>query len=382
MATGTAAPGQAPAQDGKAGKQVVLGPFRGGTQGTVKATGYTQSGTLTAATQPLPTYQIAPTNILRYISIEVKITAAGNAAAVALQPDAPMNFFQTINFADAGGTSIVGSFDGYSLNTAMKYFGFFINGDARQNAVFSVTTGAVGAGGSATIVYRIPVEAVARTGLGALQNQSTQSPLTLDLTVNTLAALYSVTPTNPPTFSITVRLGGYWNGNNGAYSPTPKAFGSTQYVNRASYLALNGAVQFQLSNVGLGNPVRNIAFLNYATGGARAGAGTWPDPIQVTYKGNNLRQSSLLHWQWDMSEEYELSGAIDTGNGLDTGVFVQNFTKDFGLTPGAELGLGYLGTDVGDEIQLIGTWGASSTLFELINFVSPNGAPASVQGLV
>lgn len=380
MTTQTA-PGQAPAQGGQAGKAPVLGPFRGGTQPTVKATGYNQSGTLSAATQPLPTYQIAPTNILRYISIEVKIVAAGNAATVAFTADGPLNFFQTLNFADAGGTSIVGSFDSYALNTAMKYFGFYGNGDARQNAVYSVTTGAVGAGGSATIVYRIPVEAVARTGLGALQNQSTQSPLTLDLTVNTLAAIYSTAPTTAPTYSITVRLGGYWNGNNGAYSPTPKAMGSTQYVNRASYLGLNGAVQFQLANVGLGNPVRAIAFLNYATGGARAGSGTWPDPVQVTFKGNNLRQSSLLHWQWEMAEDYELNGTIDTGTGLDTGVFVQNFIKDFGLAPGAELGLGYLGTDVGDEIQLIGTWGASSTLYELINFVSPNGAPASVQGL-
>jgi hypothetical protein len=182
--------------------------------------------------------------------------------------------------------------------------------------------------------------------------------------------------------AVTLRLGGYWDGNNGAYSPTPKAFGSTQYINRASIPALNGAAQFQLPNVGLGNPIRNIAFLNYLTGGARAGSGTFPDPFEIDFKGNRLRQSSILQWQYDMSEDYELSGAIDTANGLDTGVFVQSFTKDFTTNPGAELGLGYLSTAVGDELQVIGTWGAGSTLYELVNFIAVNGAPSAVQGMV
>src|SRR5215469_3205869 len=378
MTTMTAPAGQA----GKPGQPAPLGPFRGGTQPTVIATGYTQTVTLSAATQALPTYQIKPTNLLRCIYIEVKATAAGNAATVAFQADAPLNVFSSLNFADAGGTPVVGPFDSYALNAAMKYFGYFLNGDARQNAVFSATTGSGASGGSFTVVFRIPVEAVARTGLGALQNQSTNSPLTLDLTVNTSAAIYSTAPTAAPTIVTTLRLGGYWDGNNGAYSPTPKAFGSTQYVNRASIPALNGASQFQLPNVGLGNPVRNIAFLNYATGGARAGSGTFPDPFEIDFKGNRLRQSSILQWQYDMSEDWELSGAIDTGNGLDTGVFVQNFTKDFGTNPGAELGLGYLSTAVGDELQVIGTWGASSTLYELVNFVAVNGAPSAVQGMV
>ena len=118
---------------------------------------------------------------------------------------------------------------------AMKYFGYTGNGDPRQNAVYSVTTGSGATAGSFNVVFRIPVEAVARTGVGALQNQTTQSPLTLSATVNKLASIYSTAPTAAPAVTVKYKLGGYWNGSNPAYSPTPKAFGSTQYINRSSH---------------------------------------------------------------------------------------------------------------------------------------------------
>ena len=61
----------APAAQGKNGQAPVLGPFRGGTQPTVRQTGFSQSVTLNTGTQDLPDYEIAPTNILRCIYIEV-----------------------------------------------------------------------------------------------------------------------------------------------------------------------------------------------------------------------------------------------------------------------------------------------------------------------
>jgi len=82
-----------------------------------------------------------------------------------------------------------------------------------------------------------------------------------------------------------------------------------------------------------------------------------------------------------MAEYWDLSGSIDTGSGLDTGVYVLPFTRDFGMMPGAELGLGYLNTNVGDEIEVIGSWGASSTLYEVVNFISVNGAVSAIQGV-
>ena len=364
-----AKPGQQPAP---------VGPFRGGTQPTVLATGYVQSKALTTATQDLPQWQIPPNNIMRCIYLECVSVAAGNSATVAFNGDAPENLFSTVNFADAGGTSIVGSFDSYTLAVVQKYGGYAANSDPRNNAVYSATTGSGATGGSFTIVFRIPVEVVSRTGIGSLQNQSTNSPLTLSLTLNSSTNIFSTAPTALPTVTVTARLGGYWKGSNAAAAQTPNAFGTTSYWNRTSIQALNGASQFQLPNLGLGNPLRNLMFLNYATGGARSDT-AFPASIEIDFRGNKLLQVDQTTWKFLMSEAYGFTGTIDTANGLDTGVYAIPFNLDFALEPGAELGNGYLMTNVGDAIQVIGSWGASSTLYELVNFLAVKGAPSSVQ---
>ncbi len=367
----------APAKPGQ--QQAPLGPFRSGTQPTVLATGYVQSKQIATATQDLPQWQIPPNNIMRCIYLEVACAASGNAATVAFQGDAPLNVFSTVNFADAGGTSIVGSFDSYTLGIVQKWGGYANNSDPRANAQYSVTSGSGATGGSFTEVFRIPVEVVARTGIGSLQNQSTNSPLTLSLTLNTSAAIYSTAPTTLPTVTVTARLGGYWKGSNAAAAQAPNAFGTTSYWNRTSIQALNGASQFQLPNLGLGNPLRNLVFLNYATGGARSDA-DFPTSIEIDFRGNKLLQVDQVLWKYLMSEAYSFTNATqDAALGLDTGVFVLPFDTDFGLEPGAELGNGYLSTNVGDAIQLIGSWNASSTLYELVNFLAVKGAPSSIQ---
>lgn len=377
-AVATAPAGQAQASNSKT---PVLGPFRGGTQPTVRQTGFSNTITLATGTTDLPDYEVAPTNILRCIYIEVIGTAAGNSATVAFQPDAPLNILSTVNFQDAGGTSIVGSFDTFTLSMGMKYFGYSSGGDPRNNAVYSVTTGSGGSGGSFKVVFRIPVEAVHRTGVGSLMNQTTNSPFVLSATVNKSANIYSTAPTVLPSVKVVYRLGGYWNGANAGFQPAPAAFGSTQYINRSSIQGLNGSSDFQLPNNGLGNPLRNLMFINYATGAARSSA-DFPDPIQINYKGNTLVQYSQDIWTYDMSDWFGLAGTIDTGTGLDTGVFTIPFNNDFAKAPGAELGVGYLDTNVGDEIEMVGSWNASSTMYEVVNFISVKGALSEIQGLV
>ena len=377
------APATAPAQpSGSASKAPVLGPFRGGTQPTVRQTGFSKTITLDTATTDLEDYEIAPTNILRCIYVEVKATTSGNSADVAFTADAPLNILSTVNFQDAGGTSIVGSFDSFALSMGMKYFGYSQAGDPRNNAVYSVTTGTGATGGSFNVVFRIPVEAVNRTGVGSLMNQTTNSPYVLSLTVNKSGNVYSTAPTTEPVVKVTVRLGGYWNGANAGFQPAPTAFGSTQYINRASIQGLNGSSDFQLPNNGLGNPLRNLLFMNYTTSAPARSSADFPDPLQINYKGNMLVQYDQNVWHYDMSEAFGLAGTIDTGTGLDTGVFTLPFNRDFGLEPGAELGLGYLNTNVGDEIELVGSWAASCTLYELVNFISVKGSLSQIQGLV
>lgn len=358
-----------------------LQPFRAGTQPTVASTGFNQTtSALGATTQNLPLWQIPPSNILRCIYLEVTCVTSGNSATVAFQGDAPLNVFQTVNFADAGGTSIVGSFDSYTLAMVQKYGGYANNSDPRANAQYKATTGSGGTGGSFTIVFRIPVEIVSRTGIGSLQNQSTNSPFTLQLTVNTSTAIYSTAPTTLAAVTVVGSVGGYWKGSNAAASQTPRAYGTTSYWNRAAVMGLNGAANIQLPNIGLGNPVRNLMFIDYDTGSARSDT-HFPSPLQVTFRGNNLVQLDQTLWKFLMSESYFMTSSTqDAALGLDTGVYVLPFNQDFDYTPGSETGSGYLVTNVGDSIGLIGTWGASSTLYEVINYLAVKGAPTSVQG--
>jgi hypothetical protein len=371
MATNTA---PAPGHGGQA-QAPVLAPFRAGTQPTYKPSGYSQTNTLGTTAIELPDYQIGPTNLLRAIEIEVVATASGNSASTAFNGDMPLGILSTVNFQDSGGNSIVGSFDSYTLAMIMKYGGYCngTNGDPRNSVVYSTTTGSGGSGGSFTVVFRIPVEFVARTGAGSLVNQTTQSPLVLSLTLTTEALVYSTSPTSAPSVVVSVDLLGYWKGNNAAANPAPKVAGTTQYWNRSSIQALNGASDFYAPQVGIGNPIRTFLWLNYATGGARS-TSDFASPLTVNYKGNLMFNRTNRQWQNEMSRWFGLTGSTaDTGPGLDTGVFVQPFATDFDRGVGAELMLSYLNTEVGDAIEFIGTWNASSTLYHVVNYLGVNG---------
>jgi hypothetical protein len=355
------------------------GAFRQGTQPTVLATGYNQTVTMTTATQNLPVWQLPTSNILRCIYLEVKGTTTSNAATVAFNtPDAPLNIFSTVNFIDNTGTSIVGSFDSYTLSVIQKFGGYDFSSDMRNSAVYSAQTGvASGSGGSFNMVFRIPVEVVARTGFGSLENTSSNSPLQLQLTLNSSTAIYTTAPTTLPTVTVTASLGGYWAGPPSNAPQAPKNFGTTQYWQRGTTTGLNGSMNMTLPNVGLSLMHRNWIFMNYATGGARSDT-DFPNPLQVNFRGNILTQQSQNLWKDFMSHAYGYTNVTqDAANGLDTGVYVIPFNADFVLKPGADTGTGWLSTAIGDPVTLIGSWGGSSTLYNLNNFINIKGVAGS-----
>ena len=383
---------QQPADRGTAPVAATASAFRANTQPTIKRPGIVLSTVVGAAPVPLADTQIPPTTLLRCIYLEVTCVTATNAATVVFQPDAPLNVFSTVNFHDAQGTSIVGSFDSFALAMAQKWFGFVNNSDPTTSAVYSVTPGVgAGLGGSFTVVLRIPVEVVFRTGVGAQINTDTQSPLVLSLSVNNTASLYSTPPTNPGTVSVVVSYGGYWNqsGNPNTFA-TPTAVGTLNYINWTNYVALSGQQQFQLSNIGLGNSIANILFMNRLTaGGARDDAG-FANPLQVAYRGNVLGQWSELLWKHMMSEAYDFPNFTqDAGLGavapsstpaLNKGVYNLWFNADFIFDPGNTLFYALLNSAVGDSIELTGNWPASSTLYEIINFLAVSGPVTAIQG--
>lgn len=370
-------PASPPAAPGKAQAQApALAPFRAGTQPTYKSSGYSQVNALGSTAIELPDYQIGPTNLLRGIEIEVSAVGSnGSGSSVAFNGDMPLGVLSTVNFQDSGGNSIVGSFDSYTLAMIMKYGGYApgVSGDPRQSVVYSATTSTGTTAGSFNFVLRIPIEFVQRTGAGSIVNQTTQSPLTLSLTLTTSALVFSTAPSSSCTVTVSVDLLGYWKGANAAANPAPKIAGTTQYWNRSSVQALNGASDFYAPQVGIGNPIRTFIWMNYATGGARSTA-DFPSPLTVNYKGNLLFGMTTNQWKNSISRWYGVTGATaDTGPGLDTGVFPFPFATDFGQGVGAELMLSYLSTEVGDAIEFIGSWNASSTLYHVVNYLGVNG---------
>jgi hypothetical protein len=383
---------QQPANAGTAPIAAQSAAFRANTQPTIKRPGVVLSTVMGAAPLPLPDTQIPPTTLLRCIYLEVTGVTAANAAAVAFNPDMPLGVFSTVNFHDAQGTSIVGSFDSFTLAMAQKWFGFTNNSDVTTSAVYSVTSGVGGGlGGSFTEVFRIPVEVVARTAVGAQINTDTQSPLVLSLSVNSTSAVYSVAPTTAPTVSVVISYGGYWNqsGNPNSFA-TPTAVGTLNYVNWTNYTGLAGQQQFQLSNIGLGNDVANLMFINRLTAGLARSDSGFANPLQVAYRGNVLGQWSELLWKHMMSEAYDFSNfAQDAGLGavapsstpaLNQGVYNLWFNADFTFDPGNTLFYGLLETAVGDSIELTGSWNTSSTLYEVINFLAVSGPLSAIQG--
>jgi hypothetical protein len=348
--------------------------FRKATQPTIGVSGsYNQTLTMSTATQSFPVWLLPPNNILRGIAIEVTaVVPSSNSATVAFNADAPLNWASTFNFTTAGGTSIVGSFDSYTAGIVQKWGGYARNSDPRRSAAYSVTTGSGATGGNFTIVHRIPVEIVSRSGFGSLSNTSTEAPLQLNLVLNTSTAVYSTAPTALPNVTVKGSLLGYWAGPSGR--ATPRNFGTTQFWNQQTYNALNGAQTYTLqAPPGMGNPHRTwVAINRNASGGARSSA-NFPSPLNLTFRGNTLYQLDNTLWVDEMSRVYGYDQALDSAGGCDTGVFVIPFNADFTYFAGSETGNSYLDTANGDPIGFNGTWNASCNLNWLVNFINVVG---------
>jgi hypothetical protein len=378
--TTPAAAATAPASGTQPAKQAppAAAPFRAGTFRTLSSDGYQVSQTPGATAVPLTPYSPSPNSYLRGVWVQGQATAAGNAATVAFQGDAPAIAYQSIVFQDANEKPIIGPFDGYTLLVVDK-FGAYLNlGDPRASAVYSVTTGGGASGGSFTIILYVPLEVVARDALGALQNKSSGSQFQLVLTINTSANIYSTAPTTVPAIVTTCWEDGWVQpkatDNSGVpLTQAPPQLGTTQYWTRGSYNALNGSQQIQL-NQGLGYPIRNFVAVNYDTGNSTRATGDtdFPTTFQIIYKGTSMWNISKTLWKHQMSVLWDYFGTTaDQANALENGVYVLPFSSDFDNGPGAELRNAYLPTLQGDQLQAIASWNASSTMFWVANYVAP-----------
>jgi hypothetical protein len=369
-ATGAQPQGQAP--------QAPSVPFRAGTFRQVQTDGYSQTVSLTTATQTLAPYSPSPNAFLRGIWLMVTGTTSGNSATPVVAADGPFNVISSLTLQDANQKPIVGPVTGHQLAMINKYGGYQNLGDPRASAVYNVTTGSGGTAGSFAFSLYVPLEIVSRDTLGALQNKSSSSQFQLVITVNTEAAVYGTSPTSAPSVNVTALEDGWvqptaTDATGNAIRSTPPQLGTTQYWTVGSYSSLNGSVQQQLTQ-GLGYPVRNFMAINYdVSAGTRATGDTdWPSPVQFLFKGTSMSILPKTFWKDQMSRTFDyFATTLDAINGLDAGVYVLPFTVDFSSAPGDELRNAYLATSQGDQFQLLGTFAANSNLYWLANYVAP-----------
>lgn len=156
--------------------------------------------------QSVPAIEIPATGgYARWLELEVTATTAGNAAAVAFQPDAPMNALSFIEFLPPSGDPPIVPHTSYQIYLWNKYGAFSAKppfANPMSTPRWFGTAGGGATGGSFYIKLRIPFEIDPTSGFCAITNSASNKSYLLNITVNTSGAIYSVAPTNAPTVRV------------------------------------------------------------------------------------------------------------------------------------------------------------------------------------
>jgi hypothetical protein len=380
------APGQAPPKGANGGNAPAapprpypfpVGVYESGTQD------YDQSAAQLATPLQMPIWNISPTGWLRGLWFDFAMTTAGNAATVVFNGDPTGGGFcgvQKVTLFDLGGETVI-TLLGHEWLIVNKFGGYFDVGDPRADITFSQTAGAGATGGSFHHILYLPLEVVARDGLGVVQNES-KPGWKVELWMDSSAQTYSTAPTTLGTMRVRGFPDSYTEPaaaapNGRPFAQTPPLPGSLQYWKSENQGLPAGNAKFDLTN-GVGFPIRNIIY--YGRGAAdslRATADTnWPDPATLLLGNVNYFTRSKNLWISKMSRAYGLSSlgatvpAVDTAQGRETGVYPVWFTQDLTGQPGNELRFRYLDTQVNSLIRLTGSFGAATTLYALTNWLA------------
>jgi len=345
---------------------------------------YDQSVAMAATPTQLPLWNISPTGWLRGLWFDFAMTTAGNAATVVFNPDPIAGGFsgvQKVILYDLGGETVL-TLAGYEWLVMNKFGGYFEVGDPRADITFSQTAGVgAGLGGSFHFLFYLPLEVVARDGLGVVQNES-KPGWKIELWMDSTAQTYSTAPTNPGTLRVRGFADSYTEPaaaapNGRPFAQTPPLPGSLQYWKSENQSEPAGNAKYDLTN-GVGFPIRNIIYyVRDAGNSTRATADpNWPDPATLLLGNINYFTRSKNLWLGKMSRAFALSQigatapAADTAQGKENGVFPVWFTQDMSSHPGDELRFKYLDTQVNSLIRLQGTFGGATTFFALVNWLA------------
>lgn len=325
------------------------------------------TGTMAATTNQLTFTPIPTTGYLAIGYMEVVLTTAANAAAVAFNADAPWNFFRQIAFQTPDGTPIYNNITGYQAFQAAKLGAYRLGRPEGSSLAFSTTSGAVGNGGSFTFVMPLYFE-FGRDTLGVLANMNASAAYQLNLVIGTTADLYSVAPTNPGTYTINLYLESYTNPpptlNGQQVRTEPPALGSTQFWTVQNYSwSGTGEQNVQLNRTG--NLLRNLICVFRTAAGARSATVLPSGNIRVELDQQTLQNENVLLNQF----RYQRYLNFD----LDTGVYLLAYTMDPDNLMTGEFGDLWVPTYVETKYTLTFTPGVAGSLEILLNDISPSG---------
>lgn len=323
-------------------------------------------------------FDIPAYGFMRGVRLTVKATNGSGTATVVAAEDAPFSAIDECVVMDVNGAPIVGPLSGYDLYLLNKWGGYApsLPDPKSLPAHQGVQAGANGSGNFA-FELRIPIEVNGRDALGALPNQNGASTYKLRVTLAPASKVYGTAPTNLPSVRVTATLDAWTQptqtdqrGNPNATQPP--ALGTTSYWSKTVFTVSNGFQTLRLPRVG--NYLRELIFVyRDGTGSRAAGAGLFPDPASISWDTRLLKAYPRDLWRNDMARKLGAAATVEAANGLDNGVFVEDYAHEFTGRIGYELRDGWLPTSQSTRLELSGTFTGSGTLTVLTNDVAPNG---------
>lgn len=380
MPTATAQPAaKAPAQAAP-----MLRPFFPGSLDLETRT-YVQTNTLTTSQIALPTFYPKTNGYLADIWIDVRATAAGNSANVAYNEDYPLRCLAVVTLSDTGGQPILGPMTGWEFAMFVKWGGFSFSDDVRDSQTYSAVTSTGGTGGSFGFTLQIPVQFVRREPLGPLPNTNSNNAYALDMTLSTIAQIYSTAPTNAASVVVKVYQDSYrqssgFDAQKNATVQTPPGLGAVLYARKNTLVVTSGSVDTELSQQE--GSYRALHFMLRDSNNSRSqGDSDWPDPCQVYLNNDVPYDRSKTQWMRRQERSFGYVATVETANGRDYGTFTLPFNDDGELKAGNEDRYKYLSVSAADTLGWRGTIGGSGAhnLTTIYNFVRPPGG--NIKGL-
>ena len=362
-------------------------PFRMATLERSENVGQTGPIALVSAEQVVDT-TLPGSGFLYGADLFVQGVTSGNSATVVFHEDAPFSALSSIMLRDVNG--ILCDLDGFSLEMAARYGGWrrYLGVSSSDTALWALTAGGGGTGGSFTFHAMLPIVLNRRTLVGLLGNQDRAQLYALRHNLASSAAaasgpIYTTAPTTPPNVTLTRLLETYVipnaiNDNGRPNQIVPAHYGTLPYLTRSlSDAAPLGGSQVSHYLRRIGNVIRTVILIFRSNGSRATAEANMPTAIQFKIGNETIFIEPYQYRRHLMYQRY--------GFDAPSGVLVYDFIHDFSNFAGFEFGNDWLWSQNLSQVQFIISYPSgfgstnNSLVFVTSDMIVPPGA--NVYGL-